>query len=319
MTYELSGNPDGSWMGSGCRTNLKTGLKITSPLGKKLKYNIIKNQIPIWESIPAESTIEWECLTQSDGTGANDRLNLTLQVFDMVYVAQITDSILETMSDEEIQLAIDDVDAFTAILTPKLEAELSPNQVFKNIWSNTVETDASGKTTGSLNIQPQWPRGQYNLLIHYGYDAESEASDNAKAVEFWVKEMLPMVVEVVFAIVATIATGGLAAGAFIIATAAAAYDLANMASQYQQTRFGASKINKYDCIFPMMGFNHSYSFTVEPEAEAQDIQASLSPENMDIVAAVNSYIELKGLGYFVAFGSLAFFGFLFVVNRLKGK
>jgi hypothetical protein len=73
----------------------------------------------------------------------------------MVYVAQITDSILETMSDEEIQLAIDDVDAFTAILTPKLEAELSPNQVFKNIWSNTVETDASGKTTGSLNIQPQ--------------------------------------------------------------------------------------------------------------------------------------------------------------------
>ncbi len=319
MAYTLSGQPGASWSGSACRTNLKTKLNITSPLGKKLNYNFVKEQIPIWESIPAESTIEWECLTMSDGKKQKDRINLTLQVFDMVYVAQVTDQVLDTLTAEQLQLAIDDVDAFTEIFQPKLEAVLVPQQVFKNIWSDTVQTDDSGVTKGSLTLQPQWPRGQYNFMVHYGYDAESEASDKDKAVDFWVKEMLPIVIELTAAVIATIATGGLAAGAIVIATAAMTYDMANLASQYQETRFGASKVNYEGCLFPAGGFNHSYSFTVEPEAEAADIQAALSPENMDVVSAVNSYIQLKGMGYFIGVASISIFTLLVLINKIKGR
>ena len=108
MASTLSGQPGASWSGSACRTNLKTKFNITSPLGKKLNYNFIKEQIPIWESIPSESTIEWECLTMSDGKKQKDRINLTLQVFDMVYVAQVTDQVLDTLTPEQLQLAIDE-------------------------------------------------------------------------------------------------------------------------------------------------------------------------------------------------------------------
>ena len=318
MGFMLNGKPNAQWVGSGCRANLKSSLKITTPLGSNVNNTSKIGAIPQWANISKESKLDWEIQTLSDKVGKADRVNLELQSFDMIYVSALTSQILATMSDEDIQLAVDDVDAFTAIFTPLLEDKMNPKAVFKTIYSDTVTTNENGIAKGSLTLAPQWPTGQYNFLIHYGYDAESESSETDKAVDFWVKEVLPMVVEITFAVIAGIATGGIGFAAVMIASAAAAYDLANMATQFHETRFGISKQNIHDCNFPQGGFNQTYAIIVEPEDEAKAILSVLGDENVDIISAVNSVILTKGLGYTVGFGAVGIFILLAILNKLKG-
>jgi hypothetical protein len=318
MGFMLNGNPNAQWVGGGCRANLKSSLKITSPLGSNLNNTSKIGAIPQWANISAESKLDWEIQTLSDKVGKADRVNIELQSFDMIYVSELTSQILATMSDEDIQLAVDDVDAFTAVFTPLLEEKMNPKSVFKTIYSDTVTTDETGIVKGSLTLAPQWPTGQYNFIIHYGYDAESESSNNEKAVDFWVKEVLPAVIEITFAVIAGMASGGLGFAAIMIASAAATYDLANMATQFHETRFGISKQNVHECNFPQGGFNQTYAIIVEPEEEAQKISSILTDEDVDIISSVNSVILTNGLAYTVGLGAVSVFILLAMINKIKG-
>lgn len=313
MSYDLSGKPNAQWVGNACRTKLSTSAKIVSPSGSTIPMSSKKVGIPIWDSIPPNCTVEYEVETQSDKQGKSDRVSLELQVFDLYYVGEVTNQVLDTLTDEELQLAIDDVPAFTEMITPKLESRLDPNQVFKVIFSDRIITDENGMAKGSIALPSQYPAGQYNLMFHYGYDAQSESSDTAKATELWLKTVLPLVLEIAFSVFVP----GL--GGVIVATAAATYDIAKMGNDFYETRFGIAGENQYGCIFPQGGFTHTYTFNIEPLEEAADLSNILTDENADIIASMNAYIQLKGLGMVVLSGSVATLVLLLLINRMKRR
>lgn len=313
MSYDLSGKQNPQWVGNACRTKLSTSAKIVSPSGSTIPMSSKKVGIPIWDSIPPNCTIEYEVLTQSDGQGKSDRVSLELQVFDLYYVGEVTNQVLDTLTDEELQLAIDDVPAFTEMITPKLEAKLDPKQVFKVIFSDRIITDEDGIATGSIALPTQYPPSQYNLMFHYGYEQASETTDSAKATEFWLKTALPLVIEIAFSVFVP------GIGGVIVATAAATYDIAKMGNDFYETRFGIAGENQYGCIFPQGGFTHTYTFNIEPLEEAANLSNILTDENADLVSAMNSYIQLKGLGMVVLSGSVATLVLLLLINRMKRR
>ena len=313
-SYDYTDSHNPQWVGDACRANLSTGIIIKSPSDKTVQMSSKKTDMAIWDEIPPNSTIEYNILTKSDGKGMSDRVNVELQIFDMVYIGEITNQILDTLSDEDLDLALTDIDAFTKIMEPKIEESLDPNQVFKVLFSDIAVTNESGVASGTIPLPIQYPAGQYNLMFHYGYDAQSEASDSAKAKDFWLKTVAPLVLEIAFSVIAVAFPPAIA-----VAAAAATYDVAKMGTEYYTTRFGIAGENQHGCIFPVNGgFNHTYTFNIEPLEEAAQLSEVLSPENADIVSSMNAIIQLKGLGKVVLAGSVVTLVLLTLLNRLKG-
>lgn len=310
MAWMLKGKKEPDFIGAkGCKTSLNSKIEVIG-LGGAIEPTSNASDatitIPSWIDIDRPQEIKWEVETLSDGKGASDKVEIELQVFDMVYVSSVTDAAMDTMTDDQIQLALDDPDAFMELLMPLVEDRLNPALTLKSVYSTQITTNENGLAEGVIPILPQFPEGTYTLMFHYGYSEGAEKSDNQKAIDFWVYEAIPIAIEVTFAVIAAVASGGLALAAFGIAAAAAAFDITRMATQYQENRFGLVGENVHGCDFPMGGFIHAYSVGFDLKEEAEKLADILSQsDNADIVVALNEYIATQDLAKVALSGALA--------------
>ena len=323
-TWMQNGMKDPMWVSHPeCKTALKSSLYVVTPDGKETRPQTINQDatltVPTWGNVDSIKELHYEVQTLSDGKGANDRINLELQMFDLVYVAQVTDEAMNELTDEQIALAVDDVNAFTEALMPLIEAKLDPTLTIKTIWSSIPETPADGILKGTIPWPSQWPPGQYTFLAHYGYSHEMEKADSAKAVDFWVYEMLPLVIEITAAVLAGFFTGGASLVLTAAAIAAASFDIARIGTEYYRNAFGMVGENIHGCAFPYGGWVQSYAIGHALEDEAAELEGAISLQNGELIGAVDNYIATQGLMRAVFSGSIIFGLLLVLFARKRGK
>jgi len=324
-SWKQSGNKKSSYSAKGpdCLNNLKTNVEIIGPDSKSIPVTTTEQEetgpLPTWGNIPEGSKIKWEALTENDGKGQSDRLNIDLTVLDGNYVAKIINTVMNSLSSEEEDMLLTDITGISTIITERVTADLKPELTMKTIYSTVVNTNAEGLGSGEIPIPIQWPKGAYSLIIHHGYHSQSEAADSEKAFNFWIMEMGPMIAElVVAAIVGFFFPPSLVVSAAIFSVAMLA-DLAVMYSQYQKDGFGAAGLDQYDCAFPDGGWNHLYAIGYEIEGAEDDMADGVSPQNAELLALSENYIQAVGVTQATLMGTLGVGILLIIMHRMKTK
>ena len=287
---------------SGDKTNLISEVKIVSSdnRGRSSKKHTDKGFKTLeFLKVSKTDAIEWEVTTTCDKKGQSDRVNLTLTYYDPFYIGKLSDQIIATLTDDEIGnvLAGDN-----SAVERKTADMVDLNQTIKTIYSTTVITDSSGKAKGTIVLPETYPFADYVLNIHYGYSNNSERSDSAKSDEFiWETSLL--VGEISLVVVGSILSGGTLApalGAGLVTTAAVigAVDIAYAATSYLASGFGAIDENRHGCLFPIMGFNHSYTFTIDEPVTITDEETGEEVEstakNQAILSQISDHTDKVG-------------------------
>tara|TARA_R110000751_G_scaffold253765_1_gene353262 strand:- start:530 stop:1567 length:1038 start_codon:yes stop_codon:yes gene_type:complete len=272
--------------------------------------------------------IYWEAETLCDNEPTSDRITVALTFYDPIYIGKLTDIVIDKLSNAEIDQIINgDESPIEKHLTPILDVA----QALKQVYSTTVITDSSGKAAGEIPIDEKMQFADYTLTIHYGYAGRAEQSDSGKEYDFWVEEVGLMIVEVVAIIALTFMTAGV--GTAIvggIATAAAIGDIAVAASNYFANGFGAIDENRKGCLFPLMGWNHTYAFVLdepilnEDGTESNEITESmisqLSPSTEQKINEIKTQYGLQGTSTnLLLVGILAPLLLLVLIPRRKSK
>lgn len=281
-----------------CETDFTSGVRIVDPNGKDVSFDT-KEGIPVWSQIPEGSVLEWRVETKADAKkGASDRVNIDITSMDPSYMARIASLVIKQSTDDELlQIIRGDNTPMEKYLeeNPNL---VNPELAQATFYSQTVVTDDDGKATGTIPIDPAWGKNLFSINFHYGYSDLAEMSTDDKTERVWKEEIGPILVEVLATIALAAISGGAALGVRIamlakagktvkniktIARIAFAVEMAQMAKAYFAQGFGIVGLNKYDCSFPLTGFNHVYSFDtdyiVSLENEAGEIDISQLDEN----------------------------------------
>ena len=281
-----------------CETDFTSGVRIVDPNGKDVSFDT-KEGVPVWSQIPEGSVLEWRVETKADAKkGASDRVNIDITSMDPSYMARIASLVIKQSTDEELlQIIRGDNTPMEKYLeeNPNL---INPELAQATFYSQTVVTDDDGKATGTIPIDPAWGKNLFSINFHYGYSDLAEMSTDDKTERVWKEEIGPILVEVLATVALTAISGGAALGVRIamlakagktvktiknIARIAFAVEMAMMARAYFAQGFGIVGLNKYDCSFPLAGFNHVYSFDtdyiVSLENEAGEIDLSELDEN----------------------------------------
>lgn len=275
--------------------------------------------------------IDWRVETLCDGDPTSDRVNVTLTYYDPAYIAGLSSKVLDQLSDAEITQVLN---GDSTPVEEKLKPLLDVGLAIKQVYSTTVITDSEGKAAGEIPISDAYPWSDYTLTIHYGYAGLAERSDDDKAWEFFIEEVVIGLGEIVLIVAAIIVSGGTLG--FVLGLAATAAGLAEiglMASSYLASGFGAIDENRKGCLFPAMGWNHTYNFvldepvevidpeTGEPEESTQIEQAILANVSPDVVAKIDALKETYGFGAYstgTVLGIVGLFTVVAAVILLRG-
>lgn len=292
--------------------------KETGDLGKSIVF-----------TQPAKGDIiYWEAETLCDNDPTSDRITVTLTYYDPIYIGKLSDIVISKLTEAETQQVLNgDESPIEKYLTPILDV----GQALKQVYSTTVITDSSGKAAGEIPIDEKMQFADYVLTIHYGYAGMAEKSDKGKAYDFWVDEVGFLIVEIVAIVALTFMTAGI--GTAIvggIATAAAVADIGVAASNYLSSGFGAIDENRKGCLFPMMGWNHTYTFILdepvitEDGTESTEITESMisqfSPTTEQKINEIKSQYGLQGTSTnLLLIGVLAPLLILALLPRRKSK
>ena len=281
-----------------CETDFTSGVRIVDPNGKDVSFDT-KQGIPVWSQIPEGSVLEWRVETKADAKkGASDRVNIDITSMDPSYMARIASLVIKQATDDEL---LQIIRGDNTPMEKYLEANpnlINPELAQATFYSQTVVTDDDGKATGTIPIDPAWGKNLFSINFHYGYSDLAEMSTDDKTERVWKEEIGPILIEVLATIALTAISGGAALGVRIamlakagktvnnirkVARIAFAVEMAQMAKAYFAQGFGIVGLNKYDCSFPLAGFNHVYSFDtdyiVSLENEAGEIDVSELDEN----------------------------------------
>ena len=294
-----------------CETDFKTAVRILDPNGDSVSMEK-KEDIPYFSDIPEGSVLEWEAttmdskgLTKGKEEGTPDRINIDITAMDPSYMARISNKAIDAMTDDEL---VDLLQGNNSGLTRFLEANpdlIDPELAQVTFYSQTVETNSDGIASGRIPIDPAWGKSLFSINFHYGYSKLAEASTDSKTNRRWSEEIGPIIVEVLATVALAAITGGAflavragwlvrgAAGAAKIAQVkskikkaqkiAFAIEMAQMAKAYFRDGFGIVGLNNQGCSFPLMGFNHVYSFDTDYMVtlidEAGEIDFSTLDEN----------------------------------------
>lgn len=321
LSGETSATKSGFTVGAAgkinCKTSLKSSCKVVDALGLEVrgKKNLAKAgddggpQMYTWADTPRGIKMVWEAQTISDSKPYSDRLNVTLQMFDADYVSRLANQIVDELTEAQMeQIANGDV----SVVEKKVEEKLNLDLVYKEMYSDTLYTDSDGKASGEIQFKDDWPATNYNLLIHYGYDAESEKGDTEKAYEFWVEEWGVTIVEMTLIIVG-IFVPPVGVVAIAIGGPALAYEMGRMGYLYFKNGLGSIGVNKEGCSFPIGGgFTHTYTINYELEEMKDDMNANISIttrnklENISsFMTTGNVYLKIAVLG--AIFGMILYF------------
>ena len=293
------------------KANLKTRCELRDAAGNLISSKLVQPKLaestkfPIhtWTNIPDDCTIAWDAQTFTcDDEAGSDRLEIEILTLDYVLLAQMSNDILADWPQADIEGLLAELESnssngpYEQKLWKGLEAKIDAsaelgNLIMPTIYSDVVQTGDDGMASGQIPIPDFWPKSEYFLNFHYGYSARSEASESAKFLQFlkeWGITLLTLIVALVIAIV-FVATGGTIAIALpaVVTTAAFVADLGLLAHDFLATGFGLIDENAEGCLFPMYGFNHTYSFGFNPEEIVEDaannINSTIPPETIELV------------------------------------
>ncbi len=293
--WTMDGEPIFGQYGAGStsdRTNLESTVTLTRD-GKKQASSVATapkgGKAVNFEDVKRGDVINWEVETLCDNDPISDRVTVTLTYYDPVYIAKLTNQVMDQLTDEELTMIINgDSSPVEAKLTPLLDVGLA----IKQVYSATVITDKEdGKASGEIPILETYPWSDYTLTIHYGYAGLAERTDSDKAWEFWLEEVVVGLGEIVLIVAAMIVSGGTAG--FLLGLAATTAGLAEiglMATSYLSSGFGAIDENRLGCLFPAIGWNHTYNFVLNEPVEVEDPDTGEPAESSEIEQTVMSYI-----------------------------
>ena len=292
-----------------CETDFKTAVRILDPNGDSVSMEK-KEGIPYFSDIPEGSVLEWEAttmdskgLTKGKEEGTPDRINIDITAMDPSYMARVSDMAIDAMTDEEV---VGILHGDTSGMTRYLEANpnlIDPELAQVTFYSQTVETNSDGIASGRIPIDPAWGKSLFSMNIHYGYSKLAEASTESKTERRWTEEIGPILVEVLATVALAAITGGAAlairagwlaragAGAIKIDKVktkikkaqkiAFAIEMAQMAKAYFRDGFGIVGMNRQGCSFPLVGFNHVYSFDTDYLVSLTDESGEIDFSTLD--------------------------------------
>ena len=294
-----------------CETDFKTAVRILDPNGDSVSMEK-KEDIPYFSDIPEGSVLEWEAttmdskgLTKGKEEGTPDRINIDITAMDPSYMARVSDMAIDDMTEEElIGIIQGDYSGMTRFLESNPDL-IDPELAQVTFYSQTVETNSDGIASGRIPIDPAWGKSLFSINFHYGYSKLAEASTDSKTDRRWLEEIGPILIEVLATVAVIAITGGVAlavkAGWLVRGAGAAvkiaqvqskikkaqkiafAIEMAQMAKAYFRDGFGIVGMNNQGCSFPLMGFNHVYSFDTDYMVtlidEAGEIDFSKIDEN----------------------------------------
>ena len=270
--------------------------------------------------------IYWEAETLCDNDPTSDRITVTLTYYDPIYIGKLSDIVISKLTEAETQQVINgDESPIEKYLLPILDV----GQALKQVYSTTVITDSSGKAAGEIPIDEKMQYADYVLTIHYGYAGMAEKSDTGKEYDFWVEEVGFMIAEISF-VIAALAFPPAAFALGMLATAAAVADIGVAASNYLASGFGAIDENRKGCLFPLMGWNHTYSFTLDEPVITEDgtesgeiresMIAQLSPSTEQKINEMKTQYGLEGTSTnLLLLGIMAPLLLLAIIPRRKSK
>lgn len=292
---------DGDWAGKGSKANFKSRLEIVSSNGTLIPFTSKSDGIIDWDSIPPNSTLKWAV----DTNGKSDRAELRLTYFDNSKYLTTYNQVLDSLTEEEIQMLESGNTKFTEEITKRtIEKAGGIESLFINIWSDVITTKENGQAEGIIQINETFPRNTVYLFnAHYGYDAEQERSNTSKTIEFvWDVASIPLM---------------FVPGVNVFVGAAFIAEMAYIGAKLAASGFGRAGKNKYGKFFPQGGFNHVYSFYIEdPEQTQQDYVSSiLSDENLDIIQKMNLLSQFYGVAKIGGGLALMFV----VIGLIKGR
>lgn len=269
-------SPDQTWWkeSSGCNTNFKSAVAVrdgyegvTRQLQKTTVDGTTEYMFP---QVLTGDRVTIDVQTISDGKGRSDKCQIRLAALNMNFVVQEMMKVLESKTPEEQQALLADTAKLGELMKPILVN--NPTAVLPLIRTQRINTDSDGLGRAEIFMERDWNAGLLFLTCQYGYSASAERSDWAKAAEFIVTEILPLVLDlaiVIFSVAvgctigAAFTVGGSCLAALALSTAILAAEIAYLYHQYQQDAFGFIDTNKYDCRFPTPGgFQHLYTLEI---------------------------------------------------------
>jgi hypothetical protein len=292
-----------------CETDFKTAVRIIDPNGDPVSLRE-EDSIPMFSDIPEGSVLEWEAttmdskgITKGDETGTPDRVNIDITAMDSTYMVRIANMAIDAMTDDEVVALLDgDTTAMVSFLeaNPQL---IDPELAQVTFYSQTVETNDDGIASGTIPIDPAWGNSLFAINFHYGYSKLAEASTESKTERRWQEEIGPIIVQVL----ATVALAAISGGALLAfrvgwavrGSAAAvkigkvhskikkahriafAIEMAQMAKAYFRDGFGIVGLNRQGCSFPLVGFNHVYSFDTDYMISLVDAAGNIDFSKVD--------------------------------------
>ena len=281
-----------------CETDFTSGVRIVDPNGKDISFDT-KEGVPVWSQIPEGSLLEWRVETLADSKkGASDRVNIDITSMDPSYMTRIANKAIDSFDEDQLIAMLQGDNTPMEEFLEENPDLINPELAQATFYSQTVVTGDDGKATGTIPIDPAWGKSLFSINFHYGYSDLAEMSTDDKTERVWVEEIGPILVEILATVALTAITAGAALGVRIAMLAKAgktfstikkvskiafAVEMAMMARAYFAQGFGIVGLNKYDCSFPLAGFNHVYSFDtdyiVSLENEAGEIDLSQLDEN----------------------------------------
>jgi hypothetical protein len=235
-------------------------------------------------------------------TAKSDRVTANLTGINLGYMIGKMNQLLATKTEEERVTLVQN----TALLVDELMPLLSPSSLLVTVRSVTINTDNDGMGRIEIFVENDWPAGPMFLNCHYGYSAAAEREDWNKALELYIVELLPLLVDISLSILwvaagCTIGAALTAGGSCALAIGAAGVvftaEMAYIFHRYYQDGYGVIDINKYDCRFPLPGgFNHTYALSLVETMENKlvpIIRASPTLQEVGDIASSNNSVQMS--------------------------
>ena len=279
-----------------CKTEFKSRVKIVDASDKDLKIDT-QNGNFMWMEVPEGSSIYYEVETLADKKkGASDRVTLEITYMDTSYLGRMINLALEELDEDSlVKVLTGDTEPITTWLESNPDL-VDPSLLMATIYSETITTNEEGKASGIIPIDKSWPLSNYTLNFHYGYSALAEQSTGEKTSRLWIDDIGPIVAELLLTAAIGVISGGAALGIKAAQALKAGQTVARinkarriaevvgliqLAKQYFKQGFGIVGLNKYDCSFPLLGFNHTYGFDNNFETALYDESGNLDFSTID--------------------------------------
>jgi len=323
MGWMQSGrNPDtdGKWAGSGSKADFKSEVKIIDPEGNTILYDNLEEGQQSWDLVPPGSKLEWKVNTD----GHDDRVSLKLTYWDMeLFLIKFNETLNSLSPSDKTKYENGDKAIQDQVAKDTLIAAGGIERLMVDMWSDIRTTDEDGNLSGTIDLDPTWPKTLYFFNAHYGYASDEETSNWSKtgwvAIEAagWTALAIATVLTLGGAAVAFAGAATILTVASAISTAVFVIEIGKFANKYLAIGYGPATENKYGDQFPQLGFNHTYTLFMDtPEDEETMTQWGdlLSDDNIALIDKANIMVAMIGTTKLFLGGGLI----LLLLHKMRG-